>query len=119
MPPRDRRPRSDHVHGIGEILDALLAEGALARGLPLGRLAGRWAEVVGDRLAEETLPVRLDAGVLWLAVSTSAWGAQVRFLASDIARKANELLGSDDVREVRVQVGPERARKAQNRRSNR
>jgi predicted nucleic acid-binding Zn ribbon protein len=119
LPPRDRRPRSPDVHPLGEILDGLLKERPIARGLPLGRLAARWSEVVGDKLAEETLPVRLEGGVLSLAVTTSAWGAQVSFLASDIARKANELLGSKDVKEVRVHVGPDRARKDQNRRSKR
>jgi hypothetical protein len=105
------------VHGIGEIIDALLKEKVISKGLPLGRLAARWPEVVGDKLAEETLPVRLEHGILHLAVTTAAWGAQVTFLASDIARKANVLLESQDVKEVRLQVGPERAKKAQNRRS--
>jgi predicted nucleic acid-binding Zn ribbon protein len=114
---RDKSERSTEIHGIGDILDALMAQGTLAKGRPLGTLAGRWADVVGPKLAEETLPVRLERGVLTLVASTSAWAAQVTFLAPDIARKANDLLGSDPVREVRVQVGPERAPKGQNRRS--
>jgi hypothetical protein len=117
--PRDKRPRSQDIHGIGEIIDRLLQERQLARGLPLGLLASRWSEVVGDTLARETLPVRLERGILSLAVTSSAWGAQVTFLAPDIARKANELLGSDEVKQVRVHVGPEGARNAQNRRSKR
>ena len=36
----DRRPRSQDVHGIGEILDALLSERAIARG-PAARTPGR------------------------------------------------------------------------------
>ncbi len=113
----DRRPRSEDVHGIGEILDGLLGEKAIARGLPIGRLAAGWPQVVGEKLAEETAPTRLERGVLDLIVTTSAWGAQVRFLASDIARKANELLGSEAVREVRVRTAPDPARKPQNRTS--
>jgi predicted nucleic acid-binding Zn ribbon protein len=114
---RDKRPRSEDVHPLGEILDRLLAEKPMARGLPLGRLAARWSDVVGPKLAEETIPVSLERGVLDLVVSTQAWAAQVRFLGSDIARRANEVLASEDVREVRVRVGPKRPQKPQNRRS--
>jgi hypothetical protein len=41
-----------------------------------------------------------------LVVSTTdgPWGAQVRFLASEIAKKANLALGSDEVKRVKVVV---------------
>jgi predicted nucleic acid-binding Zn ribbon protein len=114
---RDKRPRSEDVHPIGEILERLLAEKPIARGLPLGRLAARWADVVGPKLAEETVPVGLERGVLDLVVSTQAWAAQVGFLGPDIARKANEVLASEAVREVRARVGSRGPQKPQNRRS--
>jgi predicted nucleic acid-binding Zn ribbon protein len=71
----------------------------------LGDLARRWGEVVGERLAQESEPVRLaDRGVLVVRVSSSAWGAQLRFLAEEVRRNANEAIGGDLVREVRIVV---------------
>lgn len=92
---------------IGEIVDGLLRERAFARGRPIGVLASSWARVVGPRLAAESAPVSLEAGVLVVAASTGPWGAQVRFLAGEIRTKANTALGGQEVRRVQVVVRPE------------
>ena len=91
---------------IGEVIDGLLREQLFARGLPVGRLAAIWPEVVGERLAQATAPTDLEDGVLTVAVSDSVWGAQARFLHEEIRAKANEALGSDAVRRVQVLVRP-------------
>jgi hypothetical protein len=84
--------------------------GHFRRGLALGRLARSWEEVVGARLAQETAPFSLEEGSLIVSVSTGAWGAQVRFLAHEIRQRANEVLGKQEVRIVRVSVGPRERR---------
>jgi hypothetical protein len=89
---------------VGAILDGLLSERPLSGGLSVGRLARSWEAVVGARLAAETVPARLEGGTLVVAATTGPWGAQVRFLAKDILRRANEMLGSEGVRRVQVVV---------------
>lgn len=91
---------------LGTILDGLMREKVFARGAPIGRLASDWARVVGERLAAESAPVSLDGGVLVVAATDGPWGAQVRFLAREIARNANAALGDDDVKRVQVVVRP-------------
>ncbi len=49
----------------------------------------------------------LDGGILVVATSDGPWGAQVRFLADEIRKKANASLGSEAVRRVQVVVRPE------------
>jgi predicted nucleic acid-binding Zn ribbon protein len=93
--------------GIGEVLDGLLREGAFARGLPIGRLAASWEDVVGPRMAKESAPVSLEGGVLVVATSSGAWGTQVQFLSEEVRKRANRALGSEDVAKVRVVVRPE------------
>lgn len=102
---RDERTLRDTP--IGEIVDGLLRERVLARGVPIGTLAASWADVVGPRLASESAPVTLEKGVLVVAASTGPWGAQARFLASEILKRANLALGSEEVRTVQVVVRPE------------
>jgi len=92
---------------IGEIIDGLLREQVFARGLPVGRLAAMWPEVVGERLAHDTAPAQLEDGVLTVAASDSVWGAQARFLHEEIRAKANEALGVDAVRRVHVLIRPD------------
>ena len=90
---------------IGEVLDGLVArERAFARGLPIGRLAAEWEAVVGPRLAAESAPVSLESGVLVVAASSGPWGAQVRFLAEEIRKKVDRMLGETEVKRVHVVV---------------
>ena len=105
---RQRRDeRTERETPLGEILSGLLREPAFARGVAVGVLASRWADVVGPRLAEATAPSGLDGGVLVVAASSGPWGAQARFLAAEIRAQANAALGSDAVRDVRVVVRPD------------
>lgn len=102
---RDRRSSSEVP--LGAVLDELLREPPFARGAPIGRLAASWAGVVGPRLASQTAPVSLDGGVLVVAATSGPWGAQARFLAEELRRRANEALGEEVVVRVRVVVRPE------------
>lgn len=102
---RNRRDeRTLQGTALGEVLDGLLQERTFARGMPIGRLAAIWAEVVGPRLASESAPVSLEGGVLVVAAASGPWGAQVRFLAEEIRKKANESLGQTQIERVHVVV---------------
>lgn len=92
---------------IGDIVDGLLREKTFARGMPIGRLASAWAEIVGPRLASASAPVSLDDGVLIIAATTGPWGAQVRFLTEQIRKRTEEALGEGSVRQVRIVIRPE------------
>jgi hypothetical protein len=99
--------RTLHETPIGDIVDGLMRERVFARGAPIGQLANDWSGVVGPRLASESAPVSLEGGILVVSATGGPWGAQVRFLADEIRRKANAALGTDDVRRVHVVVRPE------------
>jgi predicted nucleic acid-binding Zn ribbon protein len=102
---RDPSPdRSGEPRTLGEVVRGVLGDRVFARGMPLGQLARRWVEVVGDRLAPETRPVRFEAGVLTVAATSGPWGAQARFLAEEIRKRANETLEEGVVKRVNVIV---------------
>ena len=119
MSPNDRRKavpgaaRSGEVEGLGHVLDGLLQGRPWQAGLVLGRLARQWAEVVGNRLADESRPAALEDRVLTVKVSTAAWATQIGFLAEEVARRSNEVVGRPLVESVRVLVeAPGGARKS-------
>ena len=89
---------------LGEVLDSLMAEQLFARGMPVARLAASWSEIVGERLASETAPTALEDAVLTVTATSGPWGAQARFLHEEIRRRADEALGGDAVRSVRIVV---------------
>jgi predicted nucleic acid-binding Zn ribbon protein len=99
-------PRSPESSPIGEIVEGLLGEELFARGLPIGRLAAIWPQVVGARLAAETAPASLEDGVLTVEATNGPWGAQARFLNEEIRRHADEALGGGRITRVHVVVRP-------------
>ncbi len=103
--------RSSKETPIGDVVEGLLREPLFARGMAVGRLAARWEDVVGPKLAAETTPESLENGVLVVAASTGPFGAQARFLADEIRAQANAGLGEELVEQVRIVVRPEVARR--------
>jgi predicted nucleic acid-binding Zn ribbon protein len=105
------------VEGIGAVLDELLDRRPWRSGLALGELARRWDEVVGERLARASTPLSLERGLLVVQAASSAWAAQLEFLASEVRQRANQVMagGGDDppdrgrpgpVEKVRIAVDP-------------
>ena len=70
----------------------------------VAELSRDWPAIVGERLAAETAPASLEAGVLTVSATNGPWGAQARFLHEQIRIKANLALGSEIITTVRVVV---------------
>jgi predicted nucleic acid-binding Zn ribbon protein len=69
----------------------------------IGGVFGRWADAVGENVADHVRPVRLDQRVLTVEVDEAAWATQVKFLSATIIRRLHEVAGVDIERvEVRV-----------------
>lgn len=102
--PRRKDGPSEEVVELGEVIDNLLSEQVFARGLPVAQLAASWSSIVGERLASETAPAALEAGVLTVTATSGPWGAQARFLHEEIRRRADEALGGDQITGIRIVV---------------
>jgi predicted nucleic acid-binding Zn ribbon protein len=96
--------RSKEPISLGSVIDSLMAEQVFSRGMPVASLASRWTDVVGARLADQTQPLALEAGVLTVGATNGAWASQVRFMAEEVKRQANQALGGEPVRLVTVIV---------------
>ncbi|HZA26835.1 MAG TPA: DUF721 domain-containing protein [Actinomycetota bacterium] len=96
--------RRAEPEALGEVIRGVLRAGPMRSGMALGRLARSWDQVVGERLAGRSAPVRLEGGRLVVSAASSSWAAQVTFLTEEIRRRANDLLGSEEVRSVQVLV---------------
>jgi predicted nucleic acid-binding Zn ribbon protein len=100
--PADERRKEPQA--LGEVIRGVLGSGPMRSGMALGRLARSWDSVVGKRLAERSTPMRLERGGLVVSAASSSWAAQVTFLSQEIRRRANHILGSEEIRSVRVLV---------------
>ena len=70
----------------------------------IGGVFGRWADAVGENVADHVRPVRLDQRVLTVEVDEAAWATQVKFLSATIIRRLHEVAGV----EHRARRGPGR-----------
>ena len=100
---RSGDPSSEPVE-LGDVIDNLMAEQVFARGMPVAHLAAAWTSIVGERLASETAPASLEAGVLTVTATSGPWGAQARFLHEEIRRRADEALGANQITAIRIIV---------------
>ena len=100
---RSGDPSSEPVE-LGDVIDNLMAEQVFARGMPVAHLAAAWTSIVGERLASETAPASLEAGVLTVTATSGPWGAQARFLHEEIRRRADEALGDNQITAARVDL---------------
>ncbi|MEX0657532.1 MAG: DUF721 domain-containing protein [Egibacteraceae bacterium] len=101
-PARGRDPRP-----VTELLrDTTAARRGWAVHLEGARVHGTWAEIAGEQLAAHTEPVRLHGGVLVVRADSATWATQVRFLAAQLAQRANAVLGDGQVTQVTVVSGP-------------
>ena len=100
---RSQDPSSEPVE-LGDVIDNLMADQVFARGMPVAHLAASWTSIVGERLASETAPAALEAGVLTVTATSGPWGAQARFLHEEIRRRADEALGHNQITAIRIVV---------------
>jgi predicted nucleic acid-binding Zn ribbon protein len=104
VPVRGEPPRGDDPVALKAPLDRVL------HGLgapPADALAGvfeRWSELAGMPLADHGVPVRLEAGVLVVAVREPGWATEWRYRQGEVLRRCDGALGKGVVERVEVQV---------------
>ncbi|MCB2212618.1 DUF721 domain-containing protein [bacterium] len=100
---KSREPGSRHK---GQVipLDGLLGEwgrGTKVRAaLREAELFNRWADIIGEKLAQQAIPERLDRGKLVIQVEDSSWRHQLLYMRRELIGKINQALGSGVVKEI-------------------
>ena len=97
---------------FGESLDAVVrslrpeastSQPASQTAAQMGGVFGRWAEAVGDAVAEHVTPIKLDGTKLIVEVDDPAWATQLRFLEATLKQRLAEVAGATiDSVDVRV-----------------
>jgi hypothetical protein len=69
-----------------------------------------WDDLAGPTLARESWPLKLEKGVLWIAVNNAPQANHLSYLSPKLLRRIRERFPNSNVREIRVQLRPERDR---------
>lgn len=105
IPDPDDPARRSAPPPLGEAVRAFVRERGWDRRLEGARVHEVWEEIAGADLAQHVRPVRLHGGVLVVRADSPAWATEVRFLAAELIRRSNEVLGEGEVRSVTVVAG--------------
>ncbi|HEX2049006.1 MAG TPA: DUF721 domain-containing protein [Actinomycetota bacterium] len=102
---RGRDSYDDPVR-LRDALGGATARFGLRDPVATGRLWAAWRDVVGPEIARRAEPTSLRDGVLRVRAESPAWATEIGYLADEIRRRADEVVGRGTVVEVRVWTGP-------------
>ena len=103
---RPRRPGNQEPVPIADALAAVRAELGLPADDVLTTLDRRWAEIVGAEVAAHATLLAVRDGVVSIAVDSSPWATQLRYLEAALIERANATIGRDVVYAITVRVRP-------------
>ncbi|MEO6335156.1 MAG: DciA family protein [Pyrinomonadaceae bacterium] len=63
-----------------------------------------WRRIAGDGLAEQTAPLRLEKGRLFIAVSNRMWQRQLKDLCGQMVFRLNAAIGTTAVNFIELQI---------------
>lgn len=103
----DRKPSK-----LGDELQKYMRESGLEERVEQAAIVPEWNERVGTAIAAVTTPLRVSHGTLLVAVRTSAWLMELRFMEREILRRLNEGRDRGRIRQIRFVMSDESGRSA-------
>lgn len=114
-PKRRRTPGSGRASGahpddrdpqlLGSTVRRLVDDQGWDLSLRVHGVFGRWAQIVGEEIAQHATPESFVDGKLTVRTDSTAWATQLRLLSSDVLARLNAELGHGTVTLLEV-VGP-------------
>lgn len=96
------RFRSNDPKPLKEALKNFLDNYPHRRRLKKGMILSLWQNTVGDRIAEQTENVHFEHGNLVIHVKNPAWRQEIHMKRFSIAKRLNEQVEEDIIKEIVV-----------------
>ena len=77
---------------LKQILERVLREQDFKGDIEAYRVFSEWAEIVGQKVADHTRPVRLGDKLLYVEVDDHLWLAQLKYMKADMLRKIDRAI---------------------------
>lgn len=112
LPPAEASPRKGRMQALAASLPRIAGKALGKRGLAEGGLVTDWTAIVGDQIADATLPIKLAFtgrerrdGTLHLRVA-GAIALELQHLEPQLIERINAYLGYGAVARLRLERGP-------------
>jgi predicted nucleic acid-binding Zn ribbon protein len=100
------RSVDDDPRPLKESLDRVARDLGVPNVEVLTGVFSHWADIVGPSIADHARPTSLRDGTLHVAVDQPGWATQLRYLATQVMARCDEVLGAGAVRSLEVRVDP-------------
>jgi predicted nucleic acid-binding Zn ribbon protein len=94
------RPRSAPKR-LGNVIDGLLSRMGLASTLAGWRIVNAWPDIVGEKVAAVTKPIRYEDNTLLVSVPDAGWRQELHLQIDMILEKIHEIPGGKVVKKIR------------------
>ena len=85
--PRD----ADEPKAVGELIEELVKKREWQSGLQEGEIFIRWAEIVGEDIANRALPIEINNNVLIIKCNTTSWATQLNLVKTHILESVQKV----------------------------
>jgi predicted nucleic acid-binding Zn ribbon protein len=100
-----RKARSGRLASLGQLLPLAVKGLRLERAVVEQQLLGLWPEIAGAKLAAHTRAIKLERGVLVVAVDDPGWLAQLVFLKPKLLAKVAGRARKGAITDLRFTLG--------------
>ncbi len=82
-------------------IDSMLRKFGIENAIAQNKALNIWDEIVGDKVAKNTEPERVEHGVIIVKVSSPTWRQELHFQKNEIIQKINKTIGKKVIRDIR------------------
>ncbi len=82
-------------------IDLMLKKFGIENAVSQNKAINIWNEIVGEKVAKNTEPERVEHGVIIVKVSSPTWRQELYFQKEEIIKKLNNSIGKKAIRDIR------------------
>lgn len=82
-------------------IDSMLKKFGIDNAIAQNKALNIWDEIVGDKVAKNAQPDRVEHGVIIVKVSSPTWRQELHFQKKEIIEKLNNKIGKKVIRDIR------------------
>ena len=92
--------RSTHPEQIGKILNRTLRNLQIDRRLREENIVLNWNRLVGERIASQAHPVRVEDSILFVRVENASWRNELHFIKRKIIEQLNRSVKDNVLKDI-------------------
>ena len=92
------------IESIGSIIKRFISKLKIEPQMKEGKILSDFARIIDPDLAEEVFPERVEGGILFLQVKSSAGMNELKLRQKSLIRKINDCLGEKYISEIRMNL---------------